>query len=117
MLKEAKQFMRLVNADFIITGEVLGQRPKSQRRDSMDIVKRDSNLNGLLIRPLSGRLLPETLPEKNGLIDRNKLERISGRSRKRQMELAKQFGSDSSGRFVNGVLGSLVSAEEAAQRR
>lgn len=94
MLREAKLFMELINADFIITGEVLGQRPMSQRRDSMNVVKRDSDLGGLLVRPLSGKLFPETIPEKNGLIDRNLLEDISGRSRKRQMEMAKQFGLD-----------------------
>ncbi len=94
MLREAHQLMKLINADFIITGEVLGQRPKSQRRDSMNIVKRDSELGGLLVRPLSGKLFPETIPEKTGLIDRNLLENISGRSRKRQMELARKFGLD-----------------------
>jgi len=104
MLKEAKRFMELVNADFIITGEVLGQRPKSQRRDSMNIVKRDSNLNGLLVRPLSGKLFPETLPEKNGLIDRNRLEDISGRSRKRQIELARRFGLEDYSTPAGGCL-------------
>ncbi|SYZ74071.1 conserved hypothetical protein [Candidatus Zixiibacteriota bacterium] len=92
MLNEAKQFMEMVGADFIITGEVLGQRPKSQMRPSMNIVERDSDLGGRLVRPLSAKLLPETLPEKNGLLDRNLLENISGRSRKRQMELAAEFG-------------------------
>ncbi len=92
MLNEAKQFMEMVGADFIITGEVLGQRPKSQMRPSMNIVERDSDLGGRLVRPLSAKLFPETLPEKNGLLDRNLLEDISGRSRKRQMELAAEFG-------------------------
>ena len=67
MLREAKEFMKLINADFIITGEVLGQRPMSQRKDTLNIVKRDSGLGDYLVRPLSARLLPETIPEKNGL--------------------------------------------------
>lgn len=92
MLREARQLMQLVKADFVITGEVLGQRPKSQVRPSMNVVERDSGLDGFLVRPLSARLLPETTPEKNGLLVRNLLEGISGRSRKRQMELAEQFG-------------------------
>lgn len=92
MLREAKVFMELVGADFIITGEVIGQRPKSQLKNSMNTVIRESDLKGRLVRPLSAKLLNETIPEKEGLIDREKLEGISGRSRKRQMELADRFG-------------------------
>jgi tRNA U34 2-thiouridine synthase MnmA/TrmU len=86
--------MKLTGADFIITGEVLGQRPKSQMRPSMDIVVRDTELAGKLVRPLSAKLLPETEPEKSGLLNRELLEGISGRSRKRQMELAAEFGME-----------------------
>ena len=92
MLREAKQFMEMVGADFIITGEVIGQRPKSQFRGSMNLVERESGLEGYLVRPLSARLFPETIPEQKGLLDRNKLEAISGRSRHRQMELAAELG-------------------------
>ncbi len=92
MLTEAKTFMELIGADFIITGEVLGQRPKSQMRNGMNTVLRDTDLGGRLVRPLSAKLLDETIPEKEGMLDREKLEGISGRSRKRQMELADQFG-------------------------
>jgi tRNA-uridine 2-sulfurtransferase len=92
MLREARTFMDLVGADFIITGEVLGQRPKSQMRNSMNTVIRDSELKGRLVRPLSAKLLDETIPEKEGLLDREMLEDISGRSRRRQMELAEEFG-------------------------
>ncbi len=92
MLHEAKQFMEIVGADFIFTGEVLGQRPMSQHRGQMNLVKRESGLGDKLVRPLSGRLLDPTAPEKSGLLDRNLLENISGRSRKRQMELAEKFG-------------------------
>jgi len=92
MLREAKTFMDLIGADFIITGEVLGQRPKSQMRNSMNTVIRDSELKGRLVRPLSAKLFEETIPEKEGMLNRDLLEGISGRSRKRQMKLAEEFG-------------------------
>ena len=92
MLTEAKALMEMTNADFIITGEVLGQRPFSQVRDKIHLVERDAGLRGKLLRPLSAKLLPETEPELSGLVDRDLLEGISGRSRKRQIELAAQFG-------------------------
>jgi tRNA U34 2-thiouridine synthase MnmA/TrmU len=95
MLREARQFMEMVGADFIITGEVLGQRPMSQMRPSLNMIEKASSLKGLLVRPLSGRLLEETIPEKKGVIDRELMENISGRSRKRQMELAREFGLES----------------------
>ncbi len=79
-------------ADFIISGEVLGQRPMSQRRDAMSIVERDSGLKGYLLRPLCAKLLPPTIPEQKGLVDREKLYGFSGRSRRPQMELAERFG-------------------------
>ncbi len=91
MLEEAKNLMEMVNADFVITGEVLGQRPKSQRREAMLLVDRKCGLDGRLVRPLSAKFLPETIPEKTGLLDRNLLLDISGRSRKRQIELAREF--------------------------
>ncbi len=94
MLREAKDFMDLVGADFIVTGEVMGQRPKSQLKDKLRLVEKQSGIEGRLLRPLSAKLLPETIPEKEGLVDRKMLEGISGRSRKRQMELAKEFGLD-----------------------
>ena len=92
MLSEAKAFMEMTGADFIITGEVLGQRPLSQRRDMLNLVQREAGLKGKLLRPLSAKLLPPTEPELNRLVDREQLEGISGRSRKRQLELARQFG-------------------------
>lgn len=92
MLREAKEFMKLIGADFIITGEVVGQRPMSQMRNTLRMIEKASNLDGFLVRPLSAKLLPDTIPEKKGLLDRNLLENISGRSRKRQMELAREFG-------------------------
>jgi tRNA-specific 2-thiouridylase len=92
MLDEARHYMEMAGRDFIITGEVLGQRPMSQRRFTIDLIARECGLEGRLVRPLSGRLLPPTIPEKEGLIKREWLLDIQGRSRKRQMELAAEFG-------------------------
>jgi tRNA U34 2-thiouridine synthase MnmA/TrmU len=92
MLRQAKLFMELIDADFVITGEVLGQRPKSQLRNSLNTVNRESDLNGRLVRPLSAKLLDETDPEKSGLLNREELGDISGRSRKIQLAMAKEFG-------------------------
>lgn len=92
MLKKAKALMPEFNASFFVTGEVLGQRPMSQQRYQMNIIERESGLEGLILRPLSAHLLPETIPEKLGIVNREKLLNISGRSRKRQMELARLAG-------------------------
>lgn len=92
MMRRAKEIMEAEGADLIFTGEVLGQRPKSQRRDTLRIIERESGLDGRLLRPLSAKLLPPTIPEQEGLVDRSLLEDISGRSRHRQMELAEQLG-------------------------
>jgi hypothetical protein len=92
MLKEAKRYMNLVGADFIITGEVLGQRPKSQYRNMMRAVERDSGLEGYLLRPLSAKLLDPTVPEQKGLVKRELLGELNGRSRKPQIALAEKYG-------------------------
>jgi tRNA U34 2-thiouridine synthase MnmA/TrmU len=92
MLKKAKRYMTERRASFVFTGEVLGQRPFSQRRDAMKIIERESGLKGFLLRPLSARLMPQTVAEEKGIIDRSKLLSLSGRSRKPQMALAKRFG-------------------------
>jgi tRNA U34 2-thiouridine synthase MnmA/TrmU len=91
MLKKAKEIMEKENFDFVATGEVLGERPFSQTRNALAIVERESSLKGYLLRPLSAKLLEPTIPEKKGLVKREKLFDIQGRSRKRQMELAKKF--------------------------
>ena len=78
--------------DFIITGEVVGQRPKSQRKETMPIVARDSGAGARLLRPLCAKNLPITLPEQKGWVDRQRLLDFSGRSRKPQIALAKRFG-------------------------
>lgn len=91
MLKEAKKYMEMVQADFVFTGEVVGQRPMSQHKPQLNLIAKEADLAGRLVRPLSARILPETEPEKSGLLDRMKLENISGRSRKRQLEMAERF--------------------------
>ena len=91
MLKKAKEIMETEGFDFVATGEVLGQRPMSQNRGSLKVIKKQSSLNGYLLRPLSAKLLEETIPEKEGLVDREKLFSILGRSRKKQIELANKF--------------------------
>lgn len=92
--KKARAYMRERGASFLITGEVLGERPMSQRRDAMRIIERDSGSDGLILRPLSAKLLPPTISEKEGLIDREKLLSIQGRSRKPQIALARDLGID-----------------------
>ncbi len=92
MLQEAKEFMQMTGADFIITGEVLGQRPMSQRRDALDIIDREAGLRGRVLRPLSAKILKPTFAEEQGLIDRDRLYGFGGRSRKPQMALAREFG-------------------------
>jgi len=92
MLTEAKEFMELINADFVITGEVMGQRPMSQVKDKLFLTIKEAGLKGKLLRPLSAKLLPPTEMELSGMVDRNRLENISGRGRHRQLELAKEFG-------------------------
>ncbi|MDA8431446.1 MAG: 7-cyano-7-deazaguanine synthase [Nitrospiraceae bacterium] len=92
MLKEAKAFMEMTGAEFIITGEVLGQRPMSQRRDALNIIDREAGLKGLVLRPLSAKLLKPTIAEENGLVDRELLYDFGGRTRKPQMALAEEYG-------------------------
>lgn len=92
MLREAGALMEMIGADFVITGEVLGQRPMSQRRDTLNLIERESGLTGLVVRPLSARLLPISLPEARGVIDRDRLLALSGRTRKPQMALAREWG-------------------------
>jgi tRNA U34 2-thiouridine synthase MnmA/TrmU len=92
MLKKAKELMGVFNAGYVITGEVIGQRPMTQNINSMEIIERESGLQGFLLRPLCAKHLPETEPEKMGWVDRNKLLDFKGRSRKPQLQLAKEFG-------------------------
>lgn len=91
MLQQAKTYMEQVGAHFVFTGEVLGQRPKSQLRQQLRTVERESGLQGLLLRPLSAQLLPATVPEKRGWVDREQLLALSGRGRKEQIALAERL--------------------------
>ena len=92
MVRKAHEWIREHGFDFIITGEVVGQRPMSQRKDTMPVVARESGAGDLLLRPLCAKHLPPTLPEREGWVDREKLYDFSGRTRKPQMALAEQFG-------------------------
>ena len=91
MVKKAKEWMLENNFDFIISGEVIGQRPMSQRKDTMPIVQKESGAYDLLLRPLCAKHLPPTKAEINGWVDREKLLDFCGRSRKPQMALAKKY--------------------------
>ncbi len=92
MVRKAGQYMEKIGAHFIITGEVLGERPKSQNYKALGIVEKESGYQGLVLRPLSARLLPPTVPEEKGWVDRDKLGDIQGRSRKPQMAMAEKYG-------------------------
>ncbi len=92
MVRKAHEWMQEHGFDFIITGEVMGQRPMSQRRDTMPVVARESGAGDLLLRPLCAQHLPPTLPEREGWVQREKLLDFHGRSRKPQMALAQQYG-------------------------
>ncbi len=92
MVQKAHEWMLQNDFDFIITGEVMGQRPMSQRKKTLPVVSRESGADDLLLRPLCAKNLPETRPEKEGWVAREKLHGITGRSRKQQMALAQQYG-------------------------
>ena len=92
MFERARRFMDQVGARFIISGEVVGQRPMSQKRNDLDIIARQSDLQDLLLRPLCARLGRPTLPERAGWVDRSRLYGFTGRSRKGLIALARQFG-------------------------
>lgn len=92
MIRRAGELMVAKGFDFVATGEVMGQRPMSQNKQSMGIVEKSSGLKGRLVRPLSAKLLEPTIPELEGKLDREKLLDISGRKRDRQIALAAEFG-------------------------
>jgi len=92
MVGKAHDWMLENKFDFIITGEVVGQRPMSQRRETMPVIQRESGAGDLLVRPLSANILPATLPEREGWINREELKDFNGRSRKPQIALAEEYG-------------------------
>jgi len=92
MFAVAKRIMEAEGASFLISGEVMGQRPMSQNKDALQTVLNESNCDGLLLRPMSAKKLAQTIAEENGWVDREKLEGITGRSRDRQLELVREIG-------------------------
>ncbi len=92
MFKAGKKVMEDIGAEFVISGEVLGQRPMSQHGPALRTIEKEAGLEGKIVRPLSGALLPKTEPEERGLIKREDLGMIRGRSRKEQLKLAEKFG-------------------------
>jgi tRNA U34 2-thiouridine synthase MnmA/TrmU len=91
LFRRAAEYMRECRASFLITGEVLGQRPMSQRMEAMKLIDREAGVEGYVLRPLSAKWLEPTIPEEQGLVDREKLMAIKGRSRKEQFQLADVF--------------------------
>jgi tRNA U34 2-thiouridine synthase MnmA/TrmU len=91
MYDEAKKHMKKIGADFLITGEVLHQRPMSQNSNALSVIEKETGMEGRVLRPLSAQLLPKTEPEKKGLVDRSSLGSIQGRSRKEQLQLANKY--------------------------
>ena len=92
MMRHAVTIMRELGADILVSGEVLGQRPMSQRKDTLNVIRRDADVRDCLIRPLSAKLLEETRAEASGRIDRSRLGAISGRGRRDQLDLARTLG-------------------------
>ncbi|MEI6093719.1 MAG: tRNA 4-thiouridine(8) synthase ThiI [bacterium] len=92
MLQIAKKKMEEMGAEFVFTGEVLAQRPMSQRKEALNIVESESGLKGYLVRPLSAKVLKPSIPEENGILNRDLLMGFFGRGRKNQVELAKELG-------------------------
>jgi len=104
MFDAAKKHMEEIGAEFIISGEVLGQRPMSQHGPALNTIEKDSDLVGKIVRPLSAGLLPETIPEKEGLIKRENLGMIRGRTRRNQLEMAKKYGIENPPNAGGGCL-------------
>ncbi len=111
MLSKAKTLMAEYGASFLITGEVKGQRPMSQRMDALNIISRDAGVRGMLLRPLSAMKFDPTPMELSGLVDREKLHNIGGRGRKEQLALAEHFGLQEIPTPAGGCL--LTEAESA----
>ena len=113
MLSKAKKTMKEKKFDFIVTGEVLGQRPMSQNKQTMELIEKESGLRGYILRPLSTKLLKPCIAEEAGRIDREKMFDIRGRSRKRQIELAKKYKIK---RYPNPAGGCLLTDPEFSKR-
>ena len=94
MLRKARELLSEEGAGFVVTGEVLGQRPMSQHKRALRVVEQESGLEGLLLRPLSAHLLEPTIPELQGVVDREGLLAFQGRTRRPQLALARSKGMD-----------------------
>ncbi|MGM0593048.1 MAG: tRNA (5-methylaminomethyl-2-thiouridylate)-methyltransferase [Pseudomonadota bacterium] len=114
MVHKALEWAQEHGFDFIITGEVIGQRPMSQRKETMPVVARESGAEDRLLRPLCAKNLPPTLPEREGWVDREKLYDFSGRNRKPQMALAKAFGFED---YASPAGGCCFLTDEAYSRK
>ncbi len=104
MLKRAKSVLEAERADFIATGEVMGQRPFSQSREKFELVDREAGVEGMVVRPLSGKLLPETIACKKGLIDKGDLFEIKGKTRTSQIQLARELNVETYAAPAGGCL-------------
>jgi tRNA-specific 2-thiouridylase len=113
ILKKAKKYAKEIGADFLFTGEVLGERPMSQHGPALKTIAQEAGLKGKLLRPLSAKLMAETVAEKKGLVDRSKLLCIQGRSRRPQFELAKEYGITT---FPSPAGGCLLTCEEYSKK-
>ncbi|MHC1790770.1 adenine nucleotide alpha hydrolase family protein [Solidesulfovibrio sp.] len=113
MLRRAKDMLAEYGATFLISGEVVGQRPMSQRIDALNIIIRDAGAKGILLRPLCAKRLPETEPEASGLVDRERLFGMNGRGRKDQMALAEVYGLTE----IPTPAGGCLLTEQASARR
>ncbi|NQT23995.1 hypothetical protein HQ585_01435 [candidate division KSB1 bacterium] len=113
MFRHAKKIMQEIGAQFLITGEVVGQRPMSQHKPTLFHIEKEAGLRHLIVRPLSARILPPTLPEENGWIHRDQLFDISGRNRKSQMALAESFGFQ----IYNQPAGGCILTDPAYSKR
>ncbi len=113
ILKKAKEMAEEIGADFIFTGEVLDERPMSQHYGALKLIEEETGLKGKILRPLSAKLLPETIMEKEGMVDREKLLGIRGRSRKPQLKLAKEFNIKS---YPSPAGGCLLTCKEYADK-
>jgi tRNA-uridine 2-sulfurtransferase len=113
MLKEAKKLACETKFDFMATGEVLGQRPMSQNLRALELIEKKAGLAGKILRPLSAKIMPETEVEKSGLVARDRLFGISGRSRKAQMKLAKKYGIDN---FPSPAGGCILTDKEFSKK-
>jgi len=113
MFAVAKRIMEVEGASFLVSGEVMGQRPMSQNKESLQTVLNESNCDGILLRPMSAKMLAPTIAETNGWVDREKLEGITGRSRERQLAMVTEIGLED---FESPGGGCLLTDENFAKK-